>query len=73
MRAPPSLSTSPAEHPARDGMFNAARKKISNEETFLDSSLGASQTLVQFHKLLGNGAYDPRHQEATVITRRALA
>ncbi|GAU37759.1 hypothetical protein TSUD_102760 [Trifolium subterraneum] len=49
------------------------RGKISNEETFLDSSLGASQTLVQFHKLLGNGAYDPRHQEATVTLRRALA
>ncbi|GAU25741.1 hypothetical protein TSUD_216720 [Trifolium subterraneum] len=43
------------------------RGKISNEETFLDSSLGVSQTLVQFHKLLGNGAYDPRHQEATVL------
>ncbi|GAU46629.1 hypothetical protein TSUD_284770 [Trifolium subterraneum] len=49
------------------------RGKFSNEETFLDSSLGASQTLAQFHKLLGNGAYDPRHQEATVIFRRALA
>ncbi|GAU40449.1 hypothetical protein TSUD_397690 [Trifolium subterraneum] len=49
------------------------RGKISNEEAFLDSSLGASQTLVQFHKLLGDGAYDPRHQEATVIIRRALA
>ncbi|GAU30613.1 hypothetical protein TSUD_62330 [Trifolium subterraneum] len=49
------------------------RGKISNYEAFLDSSLGASQTLVQFHKLLGNGAYDPRHQEATVIIRRALA
>ncbi|GAU47643.1 hypothetical protein TSUD_238620 [Trifolium subterraneum] len=48
-------------------------KEIPHEETFLDSSLGASQTLVQFHKLLGNGAYDPRHQEATVIIRRALA
>ncbi|GAU50675.1 hypothetical protein TSUD_187590 [Trifolium subterraneum] len=44
-----------------------------NEGIFLDSSLGASQTLEQFHKLLGNGAYDPRHQEATVIIRRALA
>ncbi|GAU43325.1 hypothetical protein TSUD_390240 [Trifolium subterraneum] len=49
------------------------RGKISNEETFLDSSLGASQTLVQFHKLLGNGAYDSRHQEATILIRRALA
>ncbi|GAU46144.1 hypothetical protein TSUD_401460 [Trifolium subterraneum] len=49
------------------------REKISNEETFLDSSLGASQTLVQFHKLLDNGAYDPRHQEETVLIRRALA
>ncbi|GAU35487.1 hypothetical protein TSUD_384420 [Trifolium subterraneum] len=49
------------------------RGKISKEEAFLDSSLGASQMLVQFHKLLGNGAYDPRHQEATVIVRRALA
>ncbi|GAU45421.1 hypothetical protein TSUD_182900 [Trifolium subterraneum] len=49
------------------------RGKFSNEETFLDSSLGVSQTLVQFHKLFGNGAYDPRHQEATVLIRRALA
>ncbi|GAU43618.1 hypothetical protein TSUD_185110 [Trifolium subterraneum] len=49
------------------------RGKISSEEAFLDSSLGASQTLVQFHKLLGNGAYDPRHQEATVTIKRALA
>ncbi|GAU36139.1 hypothetical protein TSUD_316680 [Trifolium subterraneum] len=57
MRAPSSLSTCPAERPARDGMFNAARR-LSNEGIFLDSSLGASQTLVQFHKLLGNGAYD---------------
>ncbi|GAU31790.1 hypothetical protein TSUD_22360 [Trifolium subterraneum] len=46
---------------------------ISNEEIFLDSSLGASQTLEQFHKLLGSGAYDLRHQEATVIIGRALA
>ncbi|GAU42123.1 hypothetical protein TSUD_350970 [Trifolium subterraneum] len=49
------------------------RGKFSNEETFLDSSLRASQTLVQFHKLLENGAYDSRHQEVTVTIRRALA
>ncbi|GAU39756.1 hypothetical protein TSUD_219990 [Trifolium subterraneum] len=49
------------------------RGTISNEGIFLDSSLGASQTLGQFPKLLENGAYDPRHQEATVIIRRALA
>ncbi|GAU40178.1 hypothetical protein TSUD_292830 [Trifolium subterraneum] len=60
------------ERLARDGMLNAARR-FSNEGIFLDSSLGASQTLEQFHKLLGNGAYDQRHQEATVIIRRALA
>ena len=72
MRAPSSLSTCTAERPARDGMFNATRR-LSNEGILLDSSLGASQTLEQFHKLLGNGAYDPRHQEATVIIRRALA
>ncbi|GAU40531.1 hypothetical protein TSUD_366960 [Trifolium subterraneum] len=38
-----------------------SRGRISNEEIFLDSGLGASQTLEQF-----DGVYDPRHQEATV-------
>ncbi|GAU45602.1 hypothetical protein TSUD_285710 [Trifolium subterraneum] len=65
-------STCPAERPARDGRFNAARRVL-NKRIVLDSSLGASQTLEQFHKLLRNGAYDLRHQEATVIIRRALA
>ncbi|GAU41591.1 hypothetical protein TSUD_272000 [Trifolium subterraneum] len=53
--------------------YSMPRGKSPNDGAFLDSSLGASQTLVQFHKLLGNGAYDPRHQEATVIVKRTLA
>ncbi|GAU49214.1 hypothetical protein TSUD_369830 [Trifolium subterraneum] len=64
-------STSSAEQLAMG--CSMLRGKISNEEILLDSSLGASQTLEQFHKLLGNDAYDPRHQEATVVIRRALA
>ncbi|GAU35791.1 hypothetical protein TSUD_56680 [Trifolium subterraneum] len=53
--------------------YSTPRGKSPNNGAFLDSSLGVSQTLVQFHKLLGNGAYDSRHQEATVIIGRALA